>query len=280
MQKTILISGTYPILDEKLNDLLGRSYDIAALEQPFPVNARKFGWVEAVVVYVPYCGEPEDAAAAQRYTEARAAADWATKEGLRCALLIDAEAHSFLPCFPSACTVFILPELYGLDRRGRPEGWLGEAMRRLEAGERMDADDVVPAYFVLADEAAARIHAALRERADGTIRLIQTRRTIRFRFLGKLAALYDFDRTNIYPCDAHLPHYVPLLGGGNSISIAARPTQDLQRSTGSSTASSGWSISASRTSCSAGGPWRSSAGCWAQRWPRRCRARLPAGPTA
>ena len=50
MQKTILISGTYPILDEKLNDLLGRSYDIAALEQPFPVNARKFGWVEAVVV--------------------------------------------------------------------------------------------------------------------------------------------------------------------------------------------------------------------------------------
>ena len=52
MQKTILISGTYPILDEKLNDLLGRSYDIAALEQPFPVNARKFGWVEAVVVYV------------------------------------------------------------------------------------------------------------------------------------------------------------------------------------------------------------------------------------
>ena len=49
MQKTILISGTYPILDEKLNDLLGRSYDIAALEQPFPVNARKFGWVEAVV---------------------------------------------------------------------------------------------------------------------------------------------------------------------------------------------------------------------------------------
>ena len=57
MQKTILISGTYPILDEKLNDLLGRSYDIAALEQPFPVNARKFGWVEAVVVYVPYCGE-------------------------------------------------------------------------------------------------------------------------------------------------------------------------------------------------------------------------------
>ena len=64
MQKTILISGTYPILDEKLNDLLGRSYDIAALEQPFPVNARKFGWVEAVVVYVPYCGEPEDAAAA------------------------------------------------------------------------------------------------------------------------------------------------------------------------------------------------------------------------
>ena len=42
MQKTILISGTYPILDEKLNDLLGRSYDIAALEQPFPVNARKF----------------------------------------------------------------------------------------------------------------------------------------------------------------------------------------------------------------------------------------------
>ena len=35
MQKTILISGTYPILDEKLNDLLGRSYDIAALEQPF-----------------------------------------------------------------------------------------------------------------------------------------------------------------------------------------------------------------------------------------------------
>ena len=75
MQKTILISGTYPILDEKLNDLLGRSYDIAALEQPFPVNARKFGWVEAVVVYVPYCGEPEDAAAAQRYTEARAAAD-------------------------------------------------------------------------------------------------------------------------------------------------------------------------------------------------------------
>ena len=97
MQKTILISGTYPILDEKLNDLLGRSYDIAALEQPFPVNARKFGWVEAVVVYVPYCGEPEDAAAAQRYTEARAAADWATKEGLRCALLIDAEAHSFLP---------------------------------------------------------------------------------------------------------------------------------------------------------------------------------------
>ena len=56
MQKTILISGTYPILDEKLNDLLGRSYDIAALEQPFPVNARKFGWVEAVVVYVPYCG--------------------------------------------------------------------------------------------------------------------------------------------------------------------------------------------------------------------------------
>ena len=33
MQKTILISGTYPILDEKLNDLLGRSYDIAALEQ-------------------------------------------------------------------------------------------------------------------------------------------------------------------------------------------------------------------------------------------------------
>ena len=66
MQKTILISGTYPILDEKLNDLLGRSYDIAALEQPFPVNARKFGWVEAVAVYVPYCGEPEDAAAAQR----------------------------------------------------------------------------------------------------------------------------------------------------------------------------------------------------------------------
>ena len=130
MQKTILISGTYPILDEKLNDLLGRSYDIAALEQPFPVNARKFGWVEAVVVYVPYCGEPEDAAAAQRYTEARAAADWATKEGLHCALLIDAEAHSFLPCFPSACTVFILPELYGLDRRGRPVGWLGEAMRR------------------------------------------------------------------------------------------------------------------------------------------------------
>ena len=65
MQKTILISGTYPILDEKLNDLLGRSYDIAALEQPFPVNARKFGWVEAVVVYVPYCGEPEDAAAAR-----------------------------------------------------------------------------------------------------------------------------------------------------------------------------------------------------------------------
>ena len=120
MQKTILISGTYPILDEKLNDLLGRSYDIAALEQPFPVNARKFGWVEAVVVYVPYCGEPEDAAAAQRYTEARAAADWATKEELRCVLLIDAEAHSFLPCFPSACTVFILPELYGLDRRGRP----------------------------------------------------------------------------------------------------------------------------------------------------------------
>ena len=47
MQKTILISGTYPILDEKLNDLLGHSYDIAALEQPFPVNARKFGWVEA-----------------------------------------------------------------------------------------------------------------------------------------------------------------------------------------------------------------------------------------
>lgn len=214
MQKTILISGTYPILDEKLNDLLGRSYDIAALEQPFPVNARKFGWVEAVVVYVPYCGEPEDAAAAQRYTEARAAADWATKEGLHCALLIDAEAHSFLPCFPSACTVFILPELYGLDRRGRPEGWLGEAMRRLEAGERMDADDVVPAYFVLADEAAARIRAALRERADGTIRLIQTRRTTRFRFLGKLAALYDFDRTNIYPCDAHLPHYVPLLEEG------------------------------------------------------------------
>ena len=206
MQKTILISGTYPILDEKLNDLLGRSYDIAALEQPFPVNARKFGWVEAVVVFVPYCGEPEDAAAAQRYTEARAAADWATKEGLRCVLLIDAEAHSFLPYFPSACTVFILPELYGLDRRGRPEGWLGEAMRRLEAGERMDADDVVPAYFVLADEAAARIRAALRERADGTIRLIQTRRTTRFRFLGKLAALYDFDRTNIYPCDAHLPH--------------------------------------------------------------------------
>ena len=214
MQKTILISGTYPILDEKLNDLLGRSYDIAALEQPFPVNARKFGWVEAVVVYVPYCGEPEDAAAAQRYTEARAAADWATKEGLRCVLLIHAEAHSFLPCFPSACTVFILPELYGLDRRGRPEGWLGEAMRRLEAGERMDADDVVPAYFVLADEAAARIRAALRERADGTIRLIQTRRTTRFRFLGKLAALYDFDRTNIYPCDAHLPHYVPLLEEG------------------------------------------------------------------
>ena len=63
---------------------------------------------------------------------------------------------------------------------------------------------------------------------------------------------------------------------GNSISIAARPTQDSQRSTGSSTASSGWSISASRTSCSADGPWRSSAGCWAQRWPRRCRARLPA----
>ena len=30
MQKTILISGTYPILDEKLNDLLGRSYDIGA----------------------------------------------------------------------------------------------------------------------------------------------------------------------------------------------------------------------------------------------------------
>ena len=122
MQRTILISGTYPILDEKLNDLLGRSYDIAALEQPFPVNARKFCWVEAVVVYVPYCGEPEDAAAAQRYTEARAAADWATKEGLRCDLLIDAEAHSFLPCVPSACTVFILPELYGLDRRGRPVG--------------------------------------------------------------------------------------------------------------------------------------------------------------
>ena len=214
MQKTILISGTYPILDEKLNDLLGRSYDIAALEQPFPVNARKFGWVEAVVVYVPYCGEPEDAAAAQRYTEARAAADWATKEELRCVLLIDAEAHSFLPCVPSACTVFILPELYGLDRRGRPVGWLGEAMRRLEAGERMDADDVVPAYFVLADEAAARIRAALRERADGTIRLIQTRRTTRFRFLGKLAALYDFDRTNIYPFDAHLPHYVPLLEEG------------------------------------------------------------------
>lgn len=138
----------------------------------------------------------------------------------------------------------------------------------------MDADDVVPAYFVLADEAAARIRAALRERADGTIRLIQTRRTIRFRFLGKLAALYDFDRTNIYPFDAHLPHYVPLLGGGNSISIAARPTQDSQRSTGSSTASSGWSISASRTSCSADGPWRSSAGCWAQRWLRRCRARV------
>ena len=63
---------------------------------------------------------------------------------------------------------------------------------------------------------------------------------------------------------------------GNGISIAARPTQDSQRSTGSSTASSGWSISASRTSCSAGGPWRSSAGCWAQRWLRRCRARLPA----
>lgn len=78
----------------------------------------------------------------------------------------------------------------------------------------MDADDVVPAYFVLADEAAARIRAALRERADGTIRLIQTRRTTRFRFLGKLAALYDFDRTNIYPCDAHLPHYVPLLEEG------------------------------------------------------------------
>ena len=163
---------------------------------------------------MPYCGEPEDAAAAQRYTEARAAADWATKEGLHCALLIDAEAHRFLPCFPSACTVFILPELYGLDRRGRPVGWLGEAMRRLEAGERMDADDVVPAYFVLADEAAARIRAALRERADGTIRLIQTRRTTRFRFLGKLAALYDFDRTNIYPFDAHLPHYVPLLEEG------------------------------------------------------------------
>ncbi|MFQ8836378.1 MAG: hypothetical protein ACLR8L_00480 [Oscillospiraceae bacterium] len=43
MQKTILISGTYPILDEKAERyLLGRSYDIAALEQPFPVNARKF----------------------------------------------------------------------------------------------------------------------------------------------------------------------------------------------------------------------------------------------
>ena len=78
----------------------------------------------------------------------------------------------------------------------------------------MDADDVVPAYFVLADEAAARIRAALRERADGTIRLIQTRRTTRFRFLGKLSALYDFDRTNIYPCDAHLPHYIPLLEEG------------------------------------------------------------------
>ncbi|MFQ8836377.1 MAG: hypothetical protein ACLR8L_00475 [Oscillospiraceae bacterium] len=39
--------------------------------------------------------------------EARAAADWATKEELRCVLLIDAEAHGFLPCFPSACTVFI-----------------------------------------------------------------------------------------------------------------------------------------------------------------------------
>ena len=97
MQKTILISGTYPILDEKLNDLLGRSYDIAALEQPFPVNARKFGW--AVVVYVPYCGEPEDAAAAQRYTEARAAADWATKEGLRCVLLIDAEGGLLVDIF-------------------------------------------------------------------------------------------------------------------------------------------------------------------------------------
>lgn len=131
----------------------------------------------------------------------------------------------------------------------------------------MDADDVVPAYFVLADEAAARIHAALRERADGTIRLIQTRRTTRFRFLGKLAALYDFDRTNIYPCDAHLPHYVPLLEEGEQYFDCARPTQDSQRSTGSSTASSGWSISASRTSCSADGPCRSSAGCWAQRWP-------------
>ena len=30
-------------------------------------------------------------------------------------------------------------------------------MRRLEAGERMDADDVVPAYFVLADEARVKL---------------------------------------------------------------------------------------------------------------------------
>ena len=49
----------------------------------------------------------------------------------------------------------------------------------------MDADDVVPAYFVLADEAAARIRAALRERADGTIRLIQTRRTTPLPFSRK-----------------------------------------------------------------------------------------------
>lgn len=210
MQKTILICGTYPILDEKLNELLSRSYDIAALEQPLPDNAREFGWVEAAVVYAPYCGEPEDAEAAKSYAKARAAVDWALKEGLRCVLLIHAEAHSFLPRFPAACTVFILPELYGLDRRGCPEGWLGEAMQKLVADERVDADDVVPAFFVLADEAASRIRAALRECGSGAIRLIQTRRTTRFRLLGMLAAFYDFDRTSIYPCDAHLPHHVPL----------------------------------------------------------------------
>ena len=210
MQKTILLSGTYPSLDEKLNDLLSRSFETEALTAPFPVNARKFGCVEAAIVYVPYLGEPEDAAAAEAYAGARAAAEWALREGLRCMVLIDAEAHSCLPRFPAGCVTFILPELYGLDRRGKPEGWLGEAMRKLEAGERVDADDVVPAFFVLVDEAAGLIRAALRAGENGTIRIIQTRRTTRFRLLWKLAALYGYDRTRIYPCDAHLSHYVPL----------------------------------------------------------------------